>query len=371
MRKWPFIIAGLMAAIVVWFLWMGGPAGIIKSAIPEFPELPPPEERLAEDAAGVIHFRSATPVDLDVLLGDFDQAIPSTGMGTLFLPEGASSGAPVPAMIILPGSGGITPGREMHYGRALADNGFAAFVIDFYTPRGITDETPYMLRVISVTEFDVLTDAYSALQLLSTHPAIDAYRIGLMGFSYGGMATRFAMDERLRGVLAPDHPGFAAFVDFYGPCFQRIGTTRTNGGPLLTLRGTEDASNDLEACRERETELEQLGVEVDTVIFEGAGHAWEASAARALREEAPYVAGCLIEYDEDGHSRLGSEYIVNVPIETPRKDRIAIRLASGGVMRDCVKYGYIIGLDDATKRKGKARLLAFLQRALGATPEAQ
>jgi dienelactone hydrolase len=367
MKRIVYVVAGLMTVAVLWYVWIGGAAGLVKAAIPVFPELPTPDERLAEDASGTIYFPSATPVDFDVLLGDFEQATPTTGMGTLMLPDGASSNEPVAAMIILPGSGGITPGREMDYGRLLADNGIATFVVDFYTPRGVTDEINYMLKVISVTEFDVITDAYSALNHLATHPAIDSHRIGLMGFSYGGMATRFAMDERLRNVLAPELPGFATFVDFYGPCFQKLGTARTNSMPLLTLRGTEDASNDLEACAKREAELEQVGVEVETHVYQGAGHAWEASVPRALRKDAPYVAGCEIEYDEEGHSRLGDEYIVNVPVETSREERIAIRLASGGVMRDCVKYGYIIGLDDATKTQGKKDLLAFLNRTLEAS----
>ncbi|MAG32776.1 MAG: hypothetical protein CL908_17995 [Deltaproteobacteria bacterium] len=38
-----------------------------------------------------------------------------------------------------------------------------------------------------------------------------------------------------------------------------LGTTTTNGAPLRTLRGTEDASNDLLACAEREAELRALG----------------------------------------------------------------------------------------------------------------
>ena len=70
-----------------------------------------------------------------------------------------------------------------------------------------------MLRVLSVTEFDAVADAYGARALLATHPRVDADRIGVIGFSYGGMAARFAMDERIREVLAPGERGFAAFID--------------------------------------------------------------------------------------------------------------------------------------------------------------
>ncbi len=337
---------------------------MVARAIPEFPSLPSPVEDLSRGQAGLIHFRTSTPFDLDVILNDDGAGLPTTGVGTLFLPE-PTRDEPTPAMIILHGSGGISPGREMEYGRMLANNGIAAFVLNYYLPRGVTDETDYMLRVLSVTEFDAVTDAYAALELLSTHPALDAERIGVVGFSYGGMAARFAMDERLRLALAPDHPGFALYVDFYGPCFQRIGTRSSNGRPLLTLRGSEDASNDLLACAIREDELRALGTSVEAHVFEGAGHAWEVTKPRELHEDAPYVQGCEVVYDESGHSSVNGESVVDVPIDTTRTDRILIRVSSGDAMHACVKNGYVIGRDDATKAQSDALFLAFLTRTFG------
>ncbi len=32
------------------------------------------------------------------------------------------------------------------------------------------------------------------------------------------------MDDRIHRALAPEHKGFAAFVDYYGPCFQNLDT---------------------------------------------------------------------------------------------------------------------------------------------------
>lgn len=363
MKKILIVVAGTVVLLVAAYFALGGSAGLLDAALPEFPELPEPVEALSDERGGMIHFATRTPVDLDVLLADPTLARETTGMGTLFLPDGASAEAPVPAMVVLHGSGGISPGREMEYGELLRDNGIAAFVVDYYTPRGITEETPYMLRVISVTEFDVITDAYAALRLLATHPAIDGERIGAVGYSYGGMATRFAMDERIREALAPGHPGFAANVDYYGPCFQNLGTRKTNGAPLLTLRGTEDRSNDLEACAAREQELRALGVEVEAHVYEGAGHAWEVDSPRALLEDAPYVAGCEVRYDERGRSSVDGRPIVDVPLETSRAERILVRMESGEPLRDCVKAGYVIGRDEETHEKTNAVLLAFLERA--------
>ncbi len=334
---------------------------LVKRAVPVFPELPAPVEDLSAGQSGEIYYSTSTPFDLDVLLADSER-LPTTGFGTLFLPSDTSND-PVPAMVVLHGSGGISKGREMEYGAMLADHGIAGFVVNYYLPRGVTDETDYMIRVLSVTEFDAITDAYAALRLLGTHPRIDASRVGVVGYSYGGMASRFAMDERIREALAPQHSGFAAHVDYYGPCFQNLVTRRTNGAPLLTLRGTEDASNDLEACAEREAELRELGVDVEAHVYQGAGHAWEVEVPRQLFPDSPYVAGCEVRYDENGHSSVNGQAIVNVPVETSRMDRILMRVSSGDAMKACVKQGYVIGGDPEVKRRSDATLIAFLRRA--------
>ncbi len=355
-------IALTVVAALAWLAWRmsGGPAALVAAALPDFPVLPAPLEALDVKAAGKIHFASRTPYDLDVILRDVSVAAPTTGVGTLSLPSNASADAPVPAMILLHGSGGLTPGREDERARIFNAAGYAAFIIDYYTPRGIRPDHDYMLKVLAVTEFDAITDAYAALELLSSHPAIDASRIGLMGFSYGGMAARFGMDERIRTALAPKQPGFAAFIDVYGPCFQVPGTRATNGAPLLTLRGTLDASNDLEACAKREDELRALGVEVVSHIYEGAGHAWENERPRELVEDAPYVAGCEIAYDESGRSSIDGRPIVSVPVETPRPERVVLRMKSGEPMRACVKSGYVIGSDPDTAARADEHTLAFL-----------
>lgn len=364
MKKMLIFMGALVLTIVLIYQWQGGDEGLVRKVLPPFPDYPEPAIVLGETQDGEIYFASSTPFDFDVLLNDPSAGIATTGLGTLFLPEQANAENPVPAMVLLHGSGGISPGREMEYGKLLRDNGYAALVVNYYAPRGATDKTPYMIRVISITEFDAMADGYAGLKILSTHPAIDPDRIGLMGFSYGGMATRFAMDERVREKLTPELAGFAAFVDFYGPCFQNLGTTDTNGAPLLTLRGTEDKSNDLVACEKREAELTALGVTVESHVFEGAGHAWENTTPRALKESSPYIQGCELIYDENGHSMVGEDYVVNVPTNTSREQRIAMRMSSGEVMADCVHYGYIVGNDPVTQAKSDQLLLDFLGREL-------
>ena len=65
-----------------------------------------------------------------------------------------------------------------------------------------------------------------------------------------------------------------------------------------------------------------------------------------------------------GSVAVNGNEIVAVAPQTPRAERVAIRMASGGPMRRCVKSGYVIGGDPETHRKANAALLAFLGRAL-------
>jgi dienelactone hydrolase len=333
-------------------------------ALPAFPRLPEPPAALEAGQMGLIHFATHSPYDLDVLLaGSNPVTTPTTGMGTLFLPTGASARAPVAAMVVLHGSGGITPGREMTYGRLLADHGFAAFVVDYYTPRGVTRETPYMAKVHAATEWDLIADAFAALRILGTHPDIDAKRVGVMGFSYGGMAVRMSLDERFGRVLAPDLAPFAVHVDYYGPCHFDLRTRRTTGAPLLTLRGAQDASNDLVACARTEATLRAGGSAVDAIVFATAGHAWEALRPRSMNA-SPYLAGCSIQYDEDGHPSLDGAPLPYAPPGATREQRYALRASDAANYGACLHRGYIVGRDDETRRRSDRILIDWLRTHL-------
>jgi len=121
----------------------------------------------------------------------------------------------------------------LEYAALFSKNGIAGFVVDYYAPRGVVETTPYVMKTMIATEVDVMSDAYSALKILGTHPSIDASKIGVTGYSYGGMATRYVLDDRLKSIMAPDVPPFALHMDIYGPCHQTLGHSGTTGAPYL------------------------------------------------------------------------------------------------------------------------------------------
>lgn len=331
-------------------------------SLPDFPVLPSPTT-LTAATAGDITFATRTPYDFDILLGRYASLPEHPGMGRIYLPAGASAEKPVPAVVVVHGSGGISPGRESEYGALLAANGYAALVIDYYRPRGIVESTPYLAKTLGVTEFDAVSDAYAALRALNSHPAVDPKRVAMMGFSYGGMATRIALDARVKAAVAPDLAPFAAHVDYYGPCFQDFHVERTTGAPLLSLRGGEDASNDLAACAAREIELRHAGSEVSSVIYARAGHAWENLTPRATGKN-PYLTGCTMDYDAAGFPTVGGKAVIPAGADPAREKRAERRMNSGDALGPCVKVGYIVGRDDATHVQSDYQMLQFLRRTL-------
>ena len=271
-----------------------------------------------------------------------------TGKGTLFMPANASVENPVPAMIILHGSGGIKEGREFEYAKLFADSGIAGFVVDYYSPRGITEETSYLHKTLSATEVDIIVDAYAALKLLGTHPVIDASRIGVTGYSYGGMATRYTLDSRLKAILAPNVDPIALHLDVYGPCHQTLGYTQTTGAPYMAIYGDQDNSVNPLACEKAQQQLREGGSEVTRLIIEGAGHAWETTTPRNTYPY-PYIKDCSFTFEPKTGRSLVDGVAVNQPTDDMNRDQRAfVRASIGQAVSHCVGQGYIIGSDKET-----------------------
>ena len=333
--------------------------------LPPFPEYPPAQTKLSADDAGILYYPIKSPYDFARILNGYDTLETHTGKGSLVMPKGASADKPVPAIVILHGSGGIQEGREMEYAQLFAENGIAGFVIDYYAPRGVTEQTPYVMKTMAATEVDIMSDAYSALKILGTHPSIDAGRIGVTGYSYGGMATRYVMDDRLKNIMAPDVPPFALHMDIYGPCHQTLGHDGTTGAPYLAIHGDADNSVDPALCQEVYKDLEASGTPVESHVIAGAGHAWE-NDAPLTEFGGSFVRGCKFSFDENGVFLVdGKSGRFQPTPEMTRPQRAMVRAGLGELAGSCVGQGYTVGNNPEADKKSKALQLDFMKRVFG------
>jgi dienelactone hydrolase len=119
-----------------------------------------------------------------------------------------------PAVIILHGSAGPS-GREGGYARALSEAGFVTLEPDQWSPRGLAGGADGRPGTVAET----LPDVYGARKYLASHSAVDPKRIGVMGFSFGGIATLLAATHARNDRFLPGN-SFAAYMPCYPVCWM-------------------------------------------------------------------------------------------------------------------------------------------------------
>jgi dienelactone hydrolase len=277
---------------------------------------PWPDPASLADLPGVaVSWPSSSPFSPAEIGAGPEDDPPTAAQGRLYLPPGTHPPRSVPAVVLLHGSGGILPSRELTYAPQLARMGVAALVVDSFDARRDRG-TEFLERVLNITETMMLADAYSGLRFLASRPEIDPQRVVLTGFSYGAMATMYALYAQIADKLAPLQPDgqrlrFAGHVAFYGPCIARFEDSRTTGAPLLMLIGGGDRITDRSRCAEiaadlRATEQDRGlqahgGSRVETIVYPGAVHQWD--GAFAPRLIGRNLAGCSLRVERDGTIR--------------------------------------------------------------------
>ena len=114
-----------------------------------------------------------------------------------------------PAVILLHGSAGPSA-REGGYADVLNAAGFVTLEPDQWSARGLAGGSSGRPRTV----IETLPDAYGARAFLAEHPAVAGERIGLGGFSFGGVATMLAATKKHNErFLKGEH--FRAFMPVY------------------------------------------------------------------------------------------------------------------------------------------------------------
>jgi dienelactone hydrolase len=276
-----------------------------------------------------------------------------TATGTLFSARRAPGAAAPPAVILLHGSGGVLWPRERTYGRQFAAMGITALAVDAFAARRDRG-TSFTERLLNITESMMLADAYAGFRFLVAEGEADPHRVALIGFSYGAMATMYALNEGAARAFAPGGERFVAHASFYGPCIARFEEPRTTGAPLLMLYGTEDELIDPARCAATAEAFRQGGSEVEVIAYTGAAHQWDGGwgPVRIGR----LLTGCDIRLERDGAIRdLNS----GLPMAGRTSRMIILGL--------CVENRpYLINADPAVRARSNADLGRFLARAFAA-----
>jgi carboxymethylenebutenolidase len=185
--------------------------------------------------------------------------------GYLAQPEGEG---PFPAVLMVHEWWGMNA-EITEMADILAEQGYVVLAPDTY--RGNTTSLiprAVYLRV-TVPEARVDADMQAAFDYLSQLPQVDATRVGLIGFCYGGGVV-------LRHAI--QNSAIAATVTLYGDTYSdpaELGALLAeDAGPVLGIYGGQDAQIPVEEVRVFENTLQQAGIEHTITVYDAMGHAF-------------------------------------------------------------------------------------------------
>jgi carboxymethylenebutenolidase len=186
-------------------------------------------------------------------------------LGYLAKPEGEG---PFPAVLMVHEWWGINA-EITEMADALAKEGYVVLAPDTY--RGSTTmQIPRAVYLrMTAPEERIDADMQAAFAYLSQLPEVDAERVGLIGFCYGGgVVLRHAFQNS----------AIAATVTLYGDTYTDpavLGALLEDGaGPVLGIYGGEDAQIPVEEVRAFEQMLQSSGVEHTITVYDAMGHAF-------------------------------------------------------------------------------------------------
>jgi dienelactone hydrolase len=192
----------------------------------------------------------------------------------------------LPAVLILHGSLGVDSLGDFH-AEALNAAGIATLQIDMWEARGVT--SPANRPQAPVVTYP---DAFAALRFLSGNPYIDPQRIGVLGFSWGGVMAMASATESVARYFGGSLR-FKAHAANYPICYgynnssipnSEFGTHAGNpltGAPILIQVGErDDYDKGADPCRALKASLiPDERRRVDVVSFHdrvnGVYHGWD------------------------------------------------------------------------------------------------
>jgi dienelactone hydrolase len=202
----------------------------------------------------------------------------------------APGGGPAPALVLLHGCNGAydRQGRlnERLRGAVTRFNamGIGALVVDSLMPRGEKELCTQKAGTRKVTMVERRRDALGAMQWLAAQPAVDAARIGLVGWSNGASAVLAATNRRHAEVTAAAVQANLA-IALYPGCEAELKRGYEAGAALLLLVGEADDWTPAAPCKQLAAQAGGPPPQIEA--YAGAYHGFDLAIPVRLRKDVP------------------------------------------------------------------------------------
>jgi uncharacterized protein len=227
--------------------------------------------------------------------------------GELRMPE--SGDGALPAVLVLHTSAGYQGDRiSLHYIERLNRAGIATLRISMFAD---SRARPRSTR-------DVLPHAFGSLLYLAQHARIDPQRIGVLGFSYGGVMALVMTSAQVVREYTGGEARFAAHLAVYPVCSAHLQVLAGNnrmydaatyhkvtGAPAHILAGELDTYDEPDSCPKFVAALPQgVREHFGVTVYPGSHHVFdEPGANRQHREPMARNGVAVIRYNSEAAAK--------------------------------------------------------------------
>jgi carboxymethylenebutenolidase len=167
--------------------------------------------------------------------------------------------------------------RHKTWGSFWAERGYIALLVDSFGPRGYPagfGKGSYQDRPAEVSEQTVRPrDAYGALRYLRTRGDVMKDRIGVQGWSNGGMTVLVTIGEGAPGRPSSPEPGFRAAIAEYPGCgMEAVQGAYRMYAPLLMMIAGADEEVSPRRCEAFAKRAQEHGNRLQFIVYPGASH---------------------------------------------------------------------------------------------------
>ena len=250
--------------------------------------------------------------------------------GKLYLPKVCST-QKMPAVIIQHGSGQPKIAWYKKLAKVLNENGVIALVPDSMTSRGITKTSKDQSKLSKATR---LYDTFSAFRFLQEIDCVEPSRIGITGYSFGGIIARDSVEKVLADKLGNGFV-YKASLPVYPSCqanFENTFPTKTK--VHLLLAELDDYTPASYCLKDTKIKISK-GWNMDVTVFEGAHHGFNHEWKPKYFANSWTFGDCgKIFIDDEGHE-FNDKY--NVSTKDGWKKYI------GKIAKNCGRKGVTMG----------------------------